>query len=187
MPVRALSISGPFAYWMASQTEVPAYGTKSLELRSWRSKQPRTLVLLHISGTKDYDHHFAEMPWTIKECPKYSIVGSAVFQDCVEFGPQDEARFEALRRNHCWVGEEDFDEVYHDIYGKTFFGHRFTDFCLFDQPVLKVPGDRGYWQPNAKKPQYEDQLAGFKSAIALTQQIIKARHDVKSSPSPEVA
>ena len=56
--IYALSISEPFGYWIASAKKT-ADGIKSIEVRSWkRNLAPGTVVLIHTSSNRSYDHYF---------------------------------------------------------------------------------------------------------------------------------
>jgi hypothetical protein len=176
--VRALSIAGPFAYAMAAQCDLEIEmasgqvitGRKQIEIRPRRVNLRNTLVLLHISQTKEYDFGFDYMPFGLDVCPKSSIVGAAMLTDCLEYDARSAREFMADYNRHCWITGEAFPDVY-SIYGKPFFGHVMTDFILFPEPITGVPGDRGYWKPNLKKPQqYNRQCEAFEAAIELVKQ-----------------
>jgi hypothetical protein len=172
-PVYALSISGPFARWIAGEVKLKEWGQKSIEVRPWNSSHRNIWVLLHVSQSSDYDEFFDLMPFTSKDCPKSSIVGAAVLSEVIRY--DESKQWEQDRRKHCWLGSESYSEVCHG-YGKAPFGHMLTQQILFDEPILNVPGDRAYWQPNAKKPdQAIRQRPAFEKAIAKIEADL-ARH-----------
>jgi hypothetical protein len=167
MPVYALSIAGPFARWIASAATVEKWGQKSIEIRSWKISHRSIWVLLHVSQSPMYDYVFRDMPFTLLECPKFTIVGAAILTDVTEY--TDAELWERDRSKHCWVGHESYRTICRES-GKAPFGHVFTQPILFDSPILNVPGDRAYWQPNPKKPKQEPhQRVAFERAIALIQ------------------
>lgn len=175
MKLFALSIAGPFGYWMVSQIDVQPYGVKEIELRQWtRIKLAPILVLIHVSSTKAYDHHFEAMPFGFDKAPKGSFVGAAVLKQIKQYDAQS---WEADRHRHCWVGSETWEDIEWPYYMGTVYGHEFTDFLEFKEPILDVPGDRGYWRPNPKKPkQFERQQIGFNKAI----QVIKSMRGIEA-------
>jgi len=73
MEVRALSIAGSYAYWLADGRVIEPFGTKAIEVRSWHTKHENILVLLHISQSTDYDSAFRQMDFGLEEAPKSSI------------------------------------------------------------------------------------------------------------------
>jgi hypothetical protein len=167
MQIYALSIAGPFGYWLASGRTIEPYGKKEIELRTWgRSDdflKKETMVLIHISSTTEYDHHFHKMDFTLEQAPKFSFIGAAVLKEIILY--DQEKLWKRDRRHTCWVGDEDYQTIYAE-YGGKLYGHVFTEFLLFDPPILDVPGDRGYWRPNPKKvKQFERQQVGFAAAI----------------------
>ena len=169
-PVYALSIAGPFGRWLVGNEKISGLGRKSIELRSWKVRHRDILVLIHVSQSTDYDHHFTRMPFTRKDCPKSCIIGAAVLKDIILYQTEDLWRQD--QQKHCWVGDESFDYIYTDCYRGTPYGHTFVDQLLFEEPILNVPGDRGYWQPNPKKPiQQAKQEPAFNEAIRRIQAV----------------
>ncbi len=169
----ALSIAGPFGYWLASGRTIKPFGKKEIELRSWtRSNdfvEKKPFVLIHISSTTDFYHHFHKMNFTLEEAPKFSFIGATVLKEIIHY--DTEKRWKQDRRRTCWVGDEDYETIY-DQYGGKLYGHMFTEALLFDPPILNVPGDRRYWRPNPKKEkQFERQQVGFAAAIARIQEM----------------
>ncbi len=165
MKVVALSIAGPFAYWMASGHTIKRWGTKSIELRPWtRNNFQNVMVLLHISSNTSFDCFFEQMDFSPEKAPKFSIVGAAVLSEIRRY--EDAESFEHDRRSHCWIGDETYDQVV-EQYGIHPYGHVMTKPILFDKPILDVPGNFGYWTPNPARPQFSRQENAFKKAIKL--------------------
>ena len=173
MEVRALSIAGPFAYWIATGRVIEPFGAKSIEMRSWGTRHEDILVLLHISQTRDYDFAFEFMDFGLKEAPKSSIVGAVTLKGTILYNSEE--LFERDCRTHCWIGDNDYDYVVGECYGGKFpYGHIFTNPVVFNQPILNVPGDRGYWMPNPKKAkQYEVQKPAFLLATEQARELMK--------------
>jgi hypothetical protein len=149
--IRALSVAGPFPWRIAR-------GYKEIELRSWATAR-RGIILLHASSGAGYEHLFEPFGLSRKDCPKFSIVGAARLVDSVCY--DTEAKWEAHRDRHCWVGEETYLEVLSQ-YGGYPYGHVMEDAIAFDTPILDVPGSFNYWQPKNDR-----QKVGFKKAIEL--------------------
>ncbi|MDX2229514.1 MAG: hypothetical protein NW220_07745 [Leptolyngbyaceae cyanobacterium bins.349] len=179
--IYALSIAGPFSYWLASAKET-SYGIKQIELRSWkRYLQPGTIVLIHSSSNSEYDHWFAPLGISKHSVPKFSLIGAATFQGCRLYSSEE--LWEQDRRIHCWMGNENWETVYGD-YGGNLVGHVFTNPILFPKPIPNVPGEFGYWKPNPKKPQFERQQKGFDLAISQLQRL-QYKPDFKPEPELE--
>jgi hypothetical protein len=166
MKVVALSIAGPFAYWMASGHSIERWGAKSIELRPWtRNNFRNVMVLLHISSNTSFDCFFDQMDFSLEKAPKFSIVGAAILGEIRKY--EDAELFERDRRSHCWLGDETHEQVV-EQYGIHPYGHVMTRPILFDKPILDVPGDRGYWVPNPKKEkQFDRQERAFTKAMNL--------------------
>ena len=165
--IYALSIAGPFGYWVASAKKT-ADGIKSIEVRSWkRNLAPGTVVLIHTSSNCSYDHYFQPLGIDLSDAPKFSILGAVTFQGCRVY---DEDLWKKDQKHHCWQGDADWKTV-REGYGAPPVGHVLSDPILFAQPILDVPGEFGYWKPNPKKPQFERQQKGFEKATALLKQL----------------
>jgi hypothetical protein len=165
--IYALSIAGPFGYWIASAKKT-ADGIKSIEVRSWkRNLAPGTVVLIHTSSNRSYDDYFQPLGIDLSDAPKFSILGAVTFQGCRVY---NEDWWEKDQKHHCWQGDASWKTVF-EGYGSQPVGHVFSDPILFANPILDVPGEFGYWQPNPKKPQFERQQKGFDKALALLKQL----------------
>ena len=74
--IYALSIAGPFGYWVASAKKT-ADSIKSIEVRSWkRNLAPGTVVLIHTSSNCSYDHYSQPLGIDLSNAPKFSILGA---------------------------------------------------------------------------------------------------------------
>lgn len=178
MEVRALSIAGPYAYWLADGRVIEPFGTKAIEVRSWHTKHENILVLLHISQSTDYDSAFRQMDFGLEEAPKSSIVGAAILKKSIRY--DSEALFEQDRRTHCWTGDDTYETIVRECYeGKPPYGHIFTNPVVFKEPIRNVPGNHRYWQPNpGNARQYEVQQPAFLLATEQAQELMKLQIDV---------
>lgn len=158
--IRALSIAGPFARLLAE-------GSKEIELRSWQTKY-RGLVLLHSSSSRDYDAYFDILNMSASECPKASIVGAAILDDCIAYTTA--ALWNRDLERHRWMGDEPYSDIRANYYnGRPPIGHVFVHPLLFEQPILDVPGAFNYWTPRNDRQQAAfDQAANYiKSLLAV--------------------
>jgi hypothetical protein len=149
--IRALSVASPFPWRIA-------LGHKQIELRSWATKH-RGIILLHASSGNGYEHLFEHFGLSRKDCPKFALVGAAKLVNSVCY--DTEAKWEADRQRHCWVGNDTYIEVLSQ-YGGYPHGHVLEEAIAFDQPITDVPGARNYWLPKDER-----QKAGFEKAIEL--------------------
>jgi hypothetical protein len=165
MELYALSIAGPFGYWLLSQQTIEPYGQKTVELRSWKPPRLGIMVAIHCSQNKEFDHNFKRLGIDPALVPKSSILGVAVLNEYRVYDTEEQ--WERDRHSYCWVGDEAYNYIRSEYYGGPPIGHVFSEFMLFPEPILNVPGDRQYWRPNPKKPKLlERQEAGFKATKA---------------------
>ena len=165
--VYALSIAGPFGYWIASAKKT-ADGMKSIEVRNWkRNLAPGTVVLIHTSSNRLYDDYFEPLGIALSDAPKFSIIGAVTFQGCRVY---DEDWWKKDQKQHCWQGDAAWETVC-EGYGTQPVGHVLSDPILFAKPILDVPGAYGYWKPNLNTPQFERQQKGFDKATALLKKL----------------
>lgn len=160
--IRALSIAGPFARLIAE-------GSKEIELRSWRT-QYRGLVLLHSSSSTDYDAYFDLLDMNAAECPKASIVGAAILDNCIAY--TDATLWNRDLERHCWMSEEPYSDIRANYYNcKPPIGHVFVHSILFEEPILNVPGAFNYWTPRNDRQQaaFDQAVSYIKSLLVVSE------------------